>query len=78
MRLEMVWKKKKDTKIGEGTDLKLVGRYECLLWMLEQGADVKFKRDNGDTCLSFAAHNGHLNCVKLIIERGGDVNAVNK
>ena len=40
---------------------------DCLVW-----------QDNGDTALANAAFNGQLNTAWLLIQRGADVNAVNR
>ncbi len=42
--------------------------------MLENGADVKFRKENGESCLHFAAHNGHKECLEIILGAGGDIN----
>lgn len=47
--------------------------------MIEQGANIHYKKkDTGETPLHYAAHNGHTNCVSLLIEKGANMNAVNK
>jgi outer membrane protein assembly factor BamB len=42
---------------------------------LERGADVHAKTRYGVTALTFAADRGHVEIVKLLLERGADVNA---
>ncbi len=42
---------------------------------LDKGADVNAKTRYGATALTFAADRGHIEVVKLLIARGGDVNA---
>ena len=51
------------------------GSTECLKWMIDNGADVKFRKDNGESCLHYAAHNGHKECLEMILDAGGDLNA---
>jgi hypothetical protein len=41
---------------------------------LEQGADVNAKSRYGATSLTFAADRGHVEVVKLLLERGADMN----
>ena len=53
-------------------DLKKVKR------LLNEGADVNAKDEDGWTPLHWAAYYGHLNVVKLLVDRGADVNAKSK
>jgi ankyrin repeat protein len=41
--------------------------------LLEKGADVECKSNNGRTPLWWAAENGHEAAVKLLLEKGADV-----
>lgn len=43
--------------------------------LLERGADVNARNENGTTPLHFAARYGNTDIAKLLIERGADVNA---
>ena len=44
--------------------------------LINRGADVNSKDDNGRTALMFAVHNKSVALAKLLIEKGADVNAV--
>ena len=46
--------------------------------LLENGADVNTKDNNGDTPLHCAVSSGKKNMVELLIAKGADVNARNK
>ncbi|MFC1833605.1 ankyrin repeat domain-containing protein [Thermodesulfobacteriota bacterium] len=41
--------------------------------LLEKGARVDARDENGCTCLSLAAHRGHAGTVKLFLDRGAKV-----
>src|SRR5262245_1221948 len=43
--------------------------------LLKQGARADAKSDGGRTALHWAAHAGHREVMRLLIERGADVNA---
>ena len=42
--------------------------------LLDGGADINSRCDDGFTALQYAAHRGHADVVKLLIDRGADVN----
>jgi ankyrin repeat protein/tetratricopeptide (TPR) repeat protein len=44
-------------------------------YLIGRGADVNYRRSNGDTPLHFAANFNHAGIVELLIESGADVNA---
>ena len=43
--------------------------------LLEKGADVNAKDNDGETPLHWASENGHEAIVSLLLEKGADVNA---
>ena len=45
--------------------------------LLDHGADVNVKDEDGETPLFCASNNGHKEIVKLLLEHGADVNAKN-
>ena len=49
-------------------DLKAVQKF------IENGADVNFKEDRGDTVLMLASATGQIDLVKYLVENGADVN----
>jgi ankyrin repeat protein len=53
------------------------GHTEQIRVLLDGGADVNTRGDNGDTPLIAAAFLGHSETVKLLLEKGADVNAKN-
>ena len=46
--------------------------------MLDGGADIDQKDSDGNTALIFAILNTHYDVAKLLIDRGADLNIVNK
>lgn len=53
-------------------------RTEIVQLLLEKGADVRAKSDDGETALLDAARHGYTEIVQLLLERGADVNAKTK
>lgn len=45
---------------------------------IEKGVDVNKTNDNGCTPLHYSAQSGHFAVTQLLLEKGGDVNAVDK
>jgi len=52
------------------------GHLHIVKLLLEQGADVNAKLNDGTSSLYFASRQGHLNIVKLLLEQGADINAL--
>ena len=53
----------------------LDGNTERVRELINQGADVNQRDDNGRTALMFAVVNRHSETVKVLLEHGADVNA---
>ncbi|WP_339041993.1 ankyrin repeat domain-containing protein [Spiroplasma endosymbiont of Apeira syringaria] len=51
-----------------------VGDLEALKVLLENGADVNYEDQDGNTSLMLAAESGFLEVVKVLLENGADVN----
>ena len=51
------------------------GKLDCVKALIEAGADLNAKENDGSTALHWAADNGKLDCVKALIEAGADLNA---
>ena len=45
--------------------------------LLDRGADVNAKTNNGVTALMMASLQGHPSCISMLLDRGADVNAKN-
>lgn len=48
------------------------GRFDSVKDLVERGANVNMRADNGGTALSFAAEKGHLDIVKFLVEHGAN------
>jgi ankyrin repeat protein len=46
--------------------------------LLDSGADVNARSEDGRTALMLASSDAHLGAVKLLVEQGADVNAKSK
>ncbi len=51
------------------------GNWTLVKKLIEQGADLQAKNNNGWTVLHYAAWNGHLDTVKWLVEKGADLQA---
>ncbi|XP_063060275.1 ankyrin repeat domain-containing protein 42-like [Engraulis encrasicolus] len=49
------------------------GHLQCLVWLLEHGADVSFQTERGWTAAHVAAITGQDQCMKALIEHGVDL-----
>jgi ankyrin repeat protein len=45
--------------------------------LLEHKAEVDAKDNDGETALQLAAENGHEVVVRLLVEKGADINTIN-
>lgn len=52
----------------------MMGRSDCVAFLISQGADVDMVDVKGQTALFIAVVNGHLDCVKILLEAGADPN----
>jgi len=53
-------------------------RKNVVVWLLEHGANVNARTEDGSTALALAAYNGDLEMVKMLIERGADPSVKNQ
>eukprot|EP00465_Bigelowiella_longifila_P012929 CAMPEP_0185259294 /NCGR_PEP_ID=MMETSP1359-20130426/8088_1 /TAXON_ID=552665 /ORGANISM="Bigelowiella longifila, Strain CCMP242" /LENGTH=317 /DNA_ID=CAMNT_0027845147 /DNA_START=141 /DNA_END=1094 /DNA_ORIENTATION=+ len=53
-------------------------RKSVVVWLLENGANVNARTEDGSTALALAAYNGDLEMVKMLIERGADPSVKNQ
>ncbi len=56
----------------------LTGQTSAAEMLIENGAEVDTKNNDGSTALLIAAFFGHPETLRLLIEKGADVNALNK
>ncbi len=80
---ERPMKKKKMTREEENFNIGLCNRAilgECdqITVLLGRGADANFRDNIGKTPLIYAAMNGHVDAIKMLIKAGAKVNAANK
>lgn len=52
----------------------LKSNFEVVKWLVEHGAEVDAKSDDGVSVLHYAASNGCLNTVQFLVEHGADIN----
>ena len=45
-----------------------IGNYELVTYFADMGTDIKLKTNDGRNCLHIAAHEGHLNLCKMLID----------
>ena len=55
----------------------IVGQYEVAELLIQKGADVNFRGNDGGTALHAAAFLGQYEIAELLIQKGADVNARN-
>lgn len=53
------------------------GHPQMLRFLLDKGAEIECRDENGETTLMYAALLGKLECVRLLLERGADCRALN-
>ena len=53
----------------------LKGHPSCISVLLDRGADVNAKKNNGWTALMAASKLGHPSCISVLLDRGADVDA---
>ena len=51
------------------------GNIDWITELLNDGARVDTKNQDGETALMLAAENGHTECVKILLKNWADVNA---
>lgn len=52
------------------------GRLNDVEKLVNEGAEVNFKNENGSTALMLAAYNGHTSIVEYLIKKGANVNVL--
>ena len=53
-------------------------KWDCVRWLVEQGAAINHINKNGKTALSFAAVGGSVEMVEFLLDNGAEVNGTNK
>ena len=66
--------KSQEQKNSEYLEAAEEGELETLVTLLDAGADLKCKNEDGDSALHLAALEGHNTIVKTLVDRGLDVN----
>lgn len=56
-------------------DAAMDGNFEKVKLLIEKGADVNAKNNNGQTALMYASREGDLEIAKYLVENGTDINA---
>jgi len=54
----------------------LQGHTECMRELLDWGADMESKSNNGCTALMIAAQKGHIECMRELLDRGADLESM--
>ena len=49
------------------------GYLECLLLLIQRGADVRHRRANGCTAAHYAAHRGNVEVLRVLFASGADL-----
>ena len=52
------------------------GRLEGVRYLLDQGADINAREQQGNTALTEATYYGHIEVIKELLLRGADINAI--
>ena len=51
------------------------GHPSCISLLLDRGADVNAKKNDGVTALMLASQEGQPSCISMLLDRGADVDA---
>lgn len=54
------------------------GHLEIMRVLMQHGAKIDAKRDNGESALWFTAQQGRLQAMKLLVEKGADLTVVGR
>ena len=63
------------TPVIKGEGIYLKGNLEVVQWLVEYGADVNAKDNDGCTVLHSAVENGNLDVINYLVKHGADINA---